>query len=156
VKRFLIVVVILMVLGIVAYVGLNRTDTSDGTAPAIAGAPPTADVLARGEYLTKAADCTACHTVQGSDKPFAGGVAFRLPFGTIYSSNITADVQTGIGSWSDDDFVRAVRVGIRKDGKRLYPAFPLYVVYAAEPQRCACDQGLSVQPAEDLAIQREE
>ena len=123
-KRFLIVVVILMVLGIVAYVGLNRTDTSDGTAPAIAGAPPTADVLARGEYLTKAADCTACHTVQGSDKPFAGGVAFRLPFGTIYSSNITADVQTGIGSWSDDDFVRAVRVGIRKDGKRLYPAFP--------------------------------
>jgi mono/diheme cytochrome c family protein len=124
VKRFLIIVVLVLVLGAVGYFALNCTDTSDGTAPAIAGAPSTAEQLARGEYLTKAADCTACHTVPGSRQPFAGGVAFRLPFGTIYSSNITADTQTGIGNWSDDDFVRAVREGIRKDGKRLYPAFP--------------------------------
>jgi mono/diheme cytochrome c family protein len=124
VKRFLIIVVLVLLLGGVAYFALNRTDSSDGTAPAIAGAPATANVLARGEYLTKAADCIACHTVPGSGKPFAGGVAFRLPFGTIYSSNITADTQTGIGNWSDDDFVRAVREGVRKDGKRLYPAFP--------------------------------
>jgi mono/diheme cytochrome c family protein len=124
VKRFLIIVVLVLLLGGVAYFALNRTDSSDGTAPAIAGAPATANVLARGEYLTKAADCIACHTVPGSGRPFAGGVAFRLPFGTIYSSNITADTQTGIGSWSDDDFVRAVREGVRKDGKRLYPAFP--------------------------------
>ena len=123
-KRFLTIVVVLLVIGAVAYFALNRTDASDGSAPAIAGAPPTADVLARGEYLTKAADCTACHTVPGSGKPFAGGVAFKLPFGTIYSSNITADTETGIGSWSDDEFVRAVREGIRNDGKRLYPAFP--------------------------------
>lgn len=123
-KRFLIIVVLVLVLGGAAYFALNRTDSSDGTAPAIAGAPVTSDVLARGEYLTKAADCTACHTVPGSGKPFGGGVAFRLPFGTIYSSNITADAETGIGSWSDDDFVRAVREGVRKDGKRLYPAFP--------------------------------
>ena len=122
--RFLIIVVLLAVLGVGAYFYLNRTDTSDGTAPAIAGAPPSADVLARGEYLTKAADCTACHTVAGSGKAFAGGFPFKLPFGTIYSSNITADVATGIGSWSDDDFVRAVREGVRKDGQRLYPAFP--------------------------------
>jgi mono/diheme cytochrome c family protein len=124
VKRFLIIVVLVLVLGGVAYFALNRTDSSDGTAPAIAGAPVASDALARGEYLTKAADCTACHTVPGSGKPFAGGVAFRLPFGTIYSSNITADTETGIGGWSDDDFVRAVREGVRKDGKRLYPAFP--------------------------------
>jgi len=124
VKRFLTILVVLFAIGAVAYFALNRTDASDGSAPAIAGAPPTADVLARGEYLTKAADCTACHTVPGSGKPFAGGVAFKLPFGTIYSSNITADTATGIGSWSDDDFVRAVREGIRNDGKRLYPAFP--------------------------------
>ncbi len=123
-KRFLIIVALVLVLGAAAYFVLNRTDASDGTAPAIAGAPSADAVLARGEYLTKAADCTACHTVPGSGKPFAGGVAFRLPFGTIYSSNITADTQTGIGSWSDDDFVRAVREGVRKDGKRLYPAFP--------------------------------
>jgi mono/diheme cytochrome c family protein len=128
VKRFLTFVVFVLILGSVAYFALNRTDSSDGTAPAIAGAPATADVLARGEYLAKAADCTACHTVPGSGKPFAGGVAFRLPFGTIYSSNITADAQTGIGRWSDDDFVRAVREGVRKDGKRLYPAFP-YTTY---------------------------
>ena len=57
-------------------------------------------------------------------KPFAGGVAFKLPFGTIYSSNITADPTYGIGAYTDDEFVRAVREGIRRDGKHLYPAFP--------------------------------
>ena len=123
-KRFLIFVVIVLILGTVGYFVLNRTDPADGTAPTLVGAPATADVLVRGEYLAKAADCVACHSVPGSNQPFAGGVAFRLPFGTIYSSNITADTQTGIGSWSDDDFVRAVREGVRKDGKRLYPAFP--------------------------------
>jgi mono/diheme cytochrome c family protein len=122
--RFLIIVVLVLLLGVGAYFYLNRTDTNEGGAPPIAGAPPSADVLARGEYLAKAADCTACHTVPGSGKAFAGGVPFKLPFGTIYSSNITADETTGIGSWSDDDFVRAVREGVRKDGKHLYPAFP--------------------------------
>ncbi|TCV92901.1 mono/diheme cytochrome c family protein [Luteibacter rhizovicinus] len=123
-KRFLGFIVIVVVLGAVAYFLLNRTDKNDGAAPAIAGAPATADVLARGEYLTRAADCIACHTVPETGKPFAGGVAFKLPFGTIYSSNITADAETGIGGWSDDDFVRAVREGVRNDGKHLYPAFP--------------------------------
>ena len=123
-KRFFLIIVLLIVIGGVAYVLLNRTDPADGAAPAIAGAPPSSDLVARGEYLAKAADCTACHTAPGSDQPFAGGVAFKLPFGTIYSSNITADDATGIGSWSDDDFVRAVREGVRKDGAHLYPAFP--------------------------------
>jgi mono/diheme cytochrome c family protein len=123
-KRFLIAVVLVLLLGTGAYFYLNRTDGADGNAPAISGAPPSADVLARGEYLAKAADCTACHTVAGSGKPFAGGVPFKLPFGTIYAPNITADEATGIGSWSDDDFVRAVREGVRKDGQHLYPAFP--------------------------------
>jgi mono/diheme cytochrome c family protein len=122
--RFLVIVVVLVLLGVGAYVYLNRPDTSDGTAPALVGAPSSADVIARGEYLAKAADCTACHTVPGSGKPFAGGVPFKLPFGTIYSSNITADDATGIGTWSDDDFVHAVREGVRKDGQHLYPAFP--------------------------------
>lgn len=122
--RFLLVVLLLALLGTGAYFYLNRADTSDGAAPAMAGAPPSAALLARGEYLTRAADCAACHTVPGSGKAFAGGVPFHLPFGTIYSSNITADQATGIGSWSDDDFVRAVRQGVRKDGQHLYPAFP--------------------------------
>jgi mono/diheme cytochrome c family protein len=123
-KRFLTVVVCLMLIGAVAYVVLNRADDAAGTAPALAGAPASAEVLARGEYLTKAADCVACHTVPESGKPFAGGVAFKLPIGTIYSSNITSDPTTGIGGWSDDDFVRAVRDGVGKDGEHLYPAFP--------------------------------
>jgi mono/diheme cytochrome c family protein len=84
---------------------------------------PTAELIARGKYLVTAADCTACHTVAGG-KPFTGGVAFHLPFGTIYSTNITADKETGIGSWSDDDFVRALHEGVAKDGAHLYPAFP--------------------------------
>ena len=123
-RRLLWALLLLIVVLVVAVMALNRSDTAAGAAPAIAGASSTADVLARGEYLTKAADCVACHTVQGSHKPFAGGVAFRLPFGTIYSSNITADPDSGIGSWSDDEFVRAVREGVRKDGQHLYPAFP--------------------------------
>lgn len=123
-RRALLIVVILLVAATGVYQYLNRSDTSEGTSPALAGAPPSADVLARGEYLTKAADCAACHTVPGSNRAFAGGVAFRLPFGTLYSSNITADQATGIGSWSDEDFVRALHDGIGKHGEHLYPAFP--------------------------------
>jgi mono/diheme cytochrome c family protein len=84
---------------------------------------PTPELIARGEYLTKAADCAACHTVPGG-ATFGGGLSFKLPFGTIYSTNITSDRETGIGTWSDDDFVRALHQGIAKDGTHLYPAFP--------------------------------
>jgi mono/diheme cytochrome c family protein len=123
-KRLLIVIVVLIIFGAVALALLSRTDRSAGIAPAIAGAPTSAAAVARGEYLIKAADCVACHTVGETGKPFAGGVAFKLPFGTIYSSNITADPTYGIGAYTDDEFVRAVREGIRRDGKHLYPAFP--------------------------------
>ncbi len=123
-KRLLIVIVILVIFGAVALSLLSRTDGSGGIAPVIAGAPASAAAVARGEYLIKAADCVACHTVGETGKPFAGGVAFKLPFGTIYSSNITADPTYGIGAYTDDEFVRAVREGIRRDGKHLYPAFP--------------------------------
>jgi mono/diheme cytochrome c family protein len=123
-KRLLIGIAILVILGAVALALLSRTDPSPGAAPAIAGAPTSAAALARGEYLIKAADCVACHTVGETGKPFAGGVAFKLPFGTIYSSNITADPTYGIGAYTDDEFVRAVREGVRRDGKHLYPAFP--------------------------------
>ena len=91
--------------------------------------PSTPELVARGRYLAQAADCTACHTTPGGE-PFTGGLAFALPFGTIYSSNITPDRETGIGTWSDDDFVRALHQGIAKDGSHLYPAFP-YTSYTA-------------------------
>ncbi len=77
----------------------------------------------RGQYLATAGDCIACHTVPGG-KNFAGGRAFKLPFGTIYSRNITPDAKTGIGSWSDDNFVEALWHGVADDGEHLYPAFP--------------------------------
>jgi mono/diheme cytochrome c family protein len=123
-KRFIVLVAVLIAILAAAELTLNRTDGAAGAAPAIAGAPASADVLARGEYLTRAADCVACHTVPESGRPFAGGVAFKLPIGTIYSSNISADHANGIGAWSDDEFVRAVRDGIGKRGEHLYPAFP--------------------------------
>jgi mono/diheme cytochrome c family protein len=85
------------------------------------------DVIARGRYLTHAADCEACHTADKA-KPFAGGLAFKTAFGTLYSPNITPDQETGIGAWSDADFLKAVHEGIARDGKRLYPAFP-YAAY---------------------------
>jgi mono/diheme cytochrome c family protein len=96
--------------------------------------PPTAGVpkdlpstVSRGEYLARAADCVACHTAQGST-PYAGGRPFALPFGTIFATNITPDDETGIGQWSDEEFLRAVREGVGPHG-RLYPAMP-YTSYA--------------------------
>ena len=80
-------------------------------------------LIARGRYLTQAADCEVCHTREGG-QPFAGGRTFNTPFGVLYSPNITADRETGIGTWSDADFVRAVHRGIAKNGEHLYPAFP--------------------------------
>jgi mono/diheme cytochrome c family protein len=85
------------------------------------------DPLARGRYLAQAADCEACHTAEGG-KPFAGGRPFQTAFGTIYSPNITPDMKTGIGSWSDADFLTAVHEGRDKNGEHLYPAFP-YAAY---------------------------
>ncbi|AJJ64993.1 cytochrome c [Yersinia aldovae] len=81
------------------------------------------NLIARGEYLTKAADCVACHTTK-EGKPFAGGLAFKTPMGTLYSPNITPDKETGIGSWSDEAFLRALHEGKGKNGENLYPAFP--------------------------------
>jgi hypothetical protein len=81
----------------------------------------------RGEYLAKAADCLVCHIASGG-ADYAGGLAFPLPFGTLYSTNITADKDTGIGNYTDQEFLDAVQRGIRKDGARLYPAMRTYTV----------------------------
>jgi mono/diheme cytochrome c family protein len=82
-----------------------------------------ADLIKRGEYLAHAGDCIACHMVRGG-KPYAGGYALPTPFGTLYSPNLTPDKETGIGSWTSDDFYRAMHTGHAKDGSFLYPAFP--------------------------------
>src|SRR5450631_473023 len=82
-----------------------------------------ASLVERGEYLTRAADCVVCHTAPGGE-PFAGGRAFVLPFGTLYSTNITPDVETGIGGYTDADFLNAVHKGVGRGGVKLYPAMP--------------------------------
>ncbi|HEY1736867.1 MAG TPA: cytochrome c [Methylovirgula sp.] len=93
-----------------------------------AEAPQGDALIKRGEYLARAADCITCHTAPHGEA-YAGGLPFKLPFGTIYSPNITPDKETGIGAWSDADFVRAIHRGVAKDGHMLYPAFP-YASYA--------------------------
>jgi len=93
--------------------------------PALGGPGQSAEMIKRGEYLAKLADCLACHTdLSNSGKPFAGGREMKTPFGSLYTPNITPDKETGIGDWSDEVFVRAVREGIRPDGSFYYPVFP--------------------------------
>lgn len=76
-----------------------------------------------GARVVALGDCIVCHTAKGG-KPFAGGLPLATPFGTIYATNLTPDVETGIGSWSLEAFTRAVRHGVSRDGHLLYPAFP--------------------------------
>jgi mono/diheme cytochrome c family protein len=112
--------------GPLAFAGGPKVALSDYRGGNPTGVPTVlakASLVERGEYLTKAADCTACHTKPGG-QDYAGGLGFSLPFGTLYSTNITPDKETGIGNYSDQDFLNAVRQGIRRDGARLYPAMP--------------------------------
>ena len=90
---------------------------------ALAGPAAADDLLARGEYLTRAGGCFSCHTVPGGT-PLAGGRALETPFGTFYSPNITPDAETGIGRWSAADFRQALRRGVRPDGASYFPVFP--------------------------------
>jgi mono/diheme cytochrome c family protein len=112
--------------GPMAFAGGTTVALSDYHAADPTGVPAdlkNADAVKRGEYLARAADCVVCHTSQDG-APYAGGLAIPLPFGALYSTNITPDKATGIGDYSDADFLNAVQRGIRRDGTRLYPAMP--------------------------------
>jgi mono/diheme cytochrome c family protein len=97
--------------------------------PAIAAIDPPAlqtfdkDLVKRGRDLAAIGNCNDCHTVRGG-KNFAGGLPVSTPFGTIYSSNITPDTETGIGRWPEAAFRRAMRSGVNREGQHLYPTFP--------------------------------
>ncbi len=109
----------------------RKLDPADYHAANPSGAPVTlaqASLIEKGEYLAKAADCLVCHTARNGEA-YAGGFPFVLPFGTLYSTNITPDKETGIGNYTDAQFLAALRRGIRRDGARLYPAMP-YTSYA--------------------------
>jgi mono/diheme cytochrome c family protein len=122
-------VVLLAIAGFAAYAwyedGRGAADAGPAAGPmAVPGTP-----VERGRYLATAADCMPCHTRPGGTE-FAGGRAFRLSFGTIYATNLTPDAATGIGGYSEEEFVRAVRSGIGRGGRHVYPAHP-YTSYAA-------------------------
>jgi mono/diheme cytochrome c family protein len=96
---------------------------SDAADPPDAAGRLSDDPVARGRYLVAAGDCQSCHTNPGG-QPFAGARPIRMPFGIIYSANITPDPKTGIGTWTEADFYRAMHKGIAHGGKNLYPVFP--------------------------------
>ena len=118
-----------LALGVFALVWrLNLRDEPDLRGPA-AEVAATPELLARGAYLARVGNCAACHTTRGGT-PYAGGRGIETPFGTVYSSNLTPDAQTGLGNWSAAEFWRALHNGRSKDGHLLYPAFP-YTSYTA-------------------------
>ena len=132
--RVVVIVVVVLAAAVWFIRGPGPMAFADGAKVTLAdyhGADPTgvpaalakASLVERGAYLAHAADCEACHTT-GGGKPYAGGVGFKLPFGALYSTNITPDKETGIGNYSDQDFLNAVHRGVRRDGARLYPAMP--------------------------------
>jgi mono/diheme cytochrome c family protein len=121
-KRIVIGVAAVGVLGLLGFLALAWR-------PAIAPIDPpatgsfSAELIAKGEVLAGAGYCAVCHTRRGGEQ-FAGGYELRTPFGTLYSTNITPEPETGIGRWSLEAFTRALHEGVSRDGSHLFPAFP--------------------------------
>ena len=90
---------------------------------------PADNAVSRGQYLSRAGGCMACHTAEAKDGgkegvPYAGGRALKTPFGTFYGPNLTPHTEAGLGRWGEQDFIRAMRLGLRPDGAHYFPAFP--------------------------------
>jgi mono/diheme cytochrome c family protein len=139
--RWTYAIAVLVLLGLLVLVALvgwrsmqRHGDTGDSallgkiTQYGVSADAANADPVQRGLYLARAGDCIACHTAKGG-KPFAGGLELNTPFGVIVASNITPDKQYGIGNWTDEQFLRAVKEGVAPHGKLLYPAMP-YNLYS--------------------------
>ncbi len=113
-----------ILLGLCAGAAFLVSGTGTGGARAVGGAASEmAATPEQGRYLAAAGNCVSCHTRPGG-APFAGGLPFTTPLGTIYSTNITPDTQTGIGSWSAADLRLAMQRGVARNGSHLFPAFP--------------------------------
>src|SRR5262245_56295960 len=115
----LAVVALIGAIAIVAWLNVRGEDPIAATDERAS----TPEQLSRGAYLARAGNCSACHTDRGG-LPYAGGRGIPTPFGTVYASNLTPDLKSGIGSWSAAQFWRAMHHGRSKDGRLLYPAFP--------------------------------
>ena len=119
--KFLLSTALLLVAAAALVWALNLRDEAD--VKEVALSLGNSELIARGAYLARAGNCMACHTTRGGE-PYAGGRAIETPFGAVYTSNLTPDEQSGIGSWSAAHFWRAMHNGRSKDGRLLYPAFP--------------------------------
>lgn len=119
-KRVGLVLVALLCIVVVATLWLMRTPVSafDHQPSALS-----TDMIRKGEYVARLSDCVACHSTPDA-APFSGGLAMATPVGKIFTTNITPDKDTGIGSYTLADFDRAVRHGVARDGHHLYPAMP--------------------------------
>jgi mono/diheme cytochrome c family protein len=119
------VLLVLLILALVTAAAFFAVAWRPALAPVDPPAPSAFEValVQRGAALAAVGGCVSCHTAPGGT-PYAGGFALETPFGTIHGTNITPERETGIGSWSEAAFVRAMREGVRRDGRHLYPAFP--------------------------------
>ena len=112
---------LLTISGLATFAALKLND-AEALAQELTSSAP-ASTIAKGEYLARAGDCIACHTAP-EGKLFAGGRAMLTPFGTLYTSNISPDPETGIGKWTADEFYRMMHTGRSRDGGLIYPAMP--------------------------------
>jgi mono/diheme cytochrome c family protein len=124
-RRSWAVAALALVVAVVAILVFALHVPNPGISPVLAQRKPDVE---HGKYVAVVGDCAACHTAAGG-QPFAGGVPFSTPVGTVYSTNITPARGSGIGNYSLEDFVRVMRLGVTPDGTRLYPAMP-YTAYA--------------------------
>ena len=120
----IVLLVLLTLAAVVAALNFRDEERIDASlTPPLGPSPATPEQIARGAYLAQAGNCMGCHTLRGG-LPYAGGRGIETPFGTVYASNLTPDLTTGIGRWTPAHFWRALHNGRSRDGRLLYPAFP--------------------------------
>lgn len=133
-RNFRRAITVLVALIVAAGLGFFVFSYKPAIAPLPEGQAPTFDaaLVNRGAQLAAIGDCTSCHTAPGGET-FAGGLSVPTPFGTLFSTNITPDPETGIGRWSEEAFQRAMHDGVDREGNHLYPAFPFDHFTHVEP-----------------------
>lgn len=148
-KKRLVWLIVLIAAIVIAVLWWRENRSYDGPVQQVTAS---SEQIARGRYLTQAADCAACHTAAGG-APLAGGYPLDTPFGTIYGSNLTPSADQGIGRWTKDDFFLALTQGVAPGGRHLYPAMP-YTSYKgiSREDADAIYAYLMSRPAVDVAI----
>lgn len=148
-KKRLALLIVLIAAIVIAVLWWRENRSYDGPVQQVTAS---SEQIARGRYLTQAADCAACHTAAGG-APLAGGYPLDTPFGTIFGSNLTPSADHGIGRWNKDDFFLALTQGVAPGGRHLYPAMP-YTSYKGitREDADAIYAYLMSRPAVDVAI----